>query len=159
RLLLAFAPAAIGLVVLVAVGRVVLRPLMKLVARAGSEELFVAACLLIVVGAGLLAALADMSMGLGAFVAGLLLAEAEDRKEVERTIEPFKGLLLGMFFLSVGIGLDLGLLARDPLRVVAIVLVLLVINGAIIFALARLFGFDLVRAGEIALLLAPSGEF
>ena len=106
RLLLAFAPAAIGVMALLAFGRLLLRPMLKSVARAKSEELFMAACLLVVIGAGLVSAITGLSMALGAFIAGLLLAETEYRHEVEVTIEPFKGLLLGLFFLSVGIGLD-----------------------------------------------------
>lgn len=94
--------AAIGVIVLV--GRQVLRPMFHLVARARSTEFFVAACLLVVLGTGLIAATAGLSMSLGAFIAGLLLAETEFRREVEVTIEPFKGLLLGLFFLSVGAG-------------------------------------------------------
>ena len=112
--MLAFAAAALGLLVLVVLGRLVLRPMMRSVAKADSEELFVAASLLIVVGAGLVAAVSGLSMALGAFIAGLLLAETEYRKEVERTVEPFKGLLLGLFFVSIGIGLDLSLLAAQP---------------------------------------------
>ena len=95
-------------------GRIVLRPMMRSVARADSEELFVAASLLVVTGAGLAAAAAGISMALGAFIAGLLLAETEHRKRIEKTVEPFQGLLLGLFFVSVGAGLDLSLLAADP---------------------------------------------
>src|SRR5690606_2635559 len=97
RLLLAFAPAAIGLFALVAGARLLLRPMFRSVARARSEELFMAACLLVVIGAGMASAFAGLSMALGAFVAGLLLAETEFRHEIEVTIEPFKGLLLGLF--------------------------------------------------------------
>src|SRR5439155_27016192 len=99
-LLLAFAPAVLGVVGLLVVGRLVLRPMLRSVARAKSEELFVAACLLVVIGAGLVSAATGLSMPLGAFIAGLLLAETEFRHEVEAAIEPFKGLLLGLFFLS-----------------------------------------------------------
>jgi CPA2 family monovalent cation:H+ antiporter-2 len=159
RLLLAFAPAALGMVALVVLGRLALRPLMALVARARSEELFVAACLLVVVGAGLVAAICGLSMSLGAFIAGLLLAETEYRKEVETTVEPFKGLLLGLFFVSVGIGLDLSLLVAKPLQILGLLVGLMVLNGGVIFVLARLFGFAAAAATEIALLLAASGEF
>ena len=92
KLIVAFVAAALGLLVLVVLGRLVLRPMMRSVAKADSEELFVAASLLIVVGAGLVAALSGLSMALGAFVAGLLLAETEYRKDIERTVAPFKGL-------------------------------------------------------------------
>lgn len=158
-LLLAFAPAALGLVALVVLGRLVLRPMMRSVAKADSEELFVAACLLVVLGAGLVAAVSGLSMALGAFVAGLLLAETEYRKQVEKTVEPFKGLLLGLFFVSIGLGLDLSLLAARPGLIVGLMVGLLAINGAVIFGLSRLFGFGARAAAEAALLLAAGGEF
>jgi CPA2 family monovalent cation:H+ antiporter-2 len=157
--LLAFAPAVAALIGLVFFGRLVVRPLMRSVARTHSEELFIAAALLVVIGSGLIANIAGLSMGLGAFIAGLLLAETEYRKEVEAKIEPFKGLLLGVFFVSVGIGLDLSLLAAQPLLVLGITLGLLVLNGLLLLGLARLFGFRLIQALEIGLLLAASGEF
>jgi CPA2 family monovalent cation:H+ antiporter-2 len=159
KLLLAFAPAALGLLALVVLGRLVLRPMMRSVARADSEELFVAASLLIVVVAGLLAAISGLSMALGAFVAGLLLAETEYRKAVEKTVAPFKGLLLGLFFVSIGIGLDLSLLAAQPVLIVALLVGLMLLNGCIVFGLARLFGLATTAAAETALLLAAGGEF
>lgn len=159
RLLLAFAPAAIGVMVLVAFGRLLLRPMLKSVARAKSEELFMAACLLVVIGAGLVSALTGLSMALGAFIAGLLLAETEYRHEVEVTIEPFKGLLLGLFFLSVGIGLDLSLLTAQPLIILGISAGVVVLNAAVVFALGRLFGLPWRGAIEAGLLLAGGGEF
>ncbi len=159
KLLLAFAPAAFGLLALVVLGRLVLRPMMRSVARADSEELFVAASLLIVVVAGLLAAISGLSMALGAFVAGLLLAETEYRKAVEKTVAPFKGLLLGLFFVSIGIGLDLSLLAAQPVLIVALLVSLMLLNGCIVFGLARLFGLAMTAAAETALLLAAGGEF
>ena len=157
--LLAFAPAVVALVGLVFFGRLVVRPLMRSVARTHSEELFIAAALLVVIGSGLIANIAGLSMGLGAFIAGLLLAETEYRMEVEAKIEPFKGLLLGLFFVSVGIGLDLSLLAAQPLLVLGLTLGLLVLNGLLLWGLARLFGFRPIQALEIGLLLAASGEF
>ncbi|SIT58509.1 Kef-type K+ transport system, membrane component [Mesorhizobium prunaredense] len=159
RLLFAFVPAALGLMLIVVVGRLLLRPMLRSVAKARSEELFVAACLLVVIGAGVLSAVAGLSMALGAFIAGLLLAETEFRHEVEVTIEPFKGLLLGLFFLSVGIGLDLSLMAQKPVLIVGLSASLILLNGTVIFALARLFGFAKKSALEIAFLLAASGEF
>lgn len=159
NLLAAFVPAALGLVGLVALGRLLLRPMMRSVARAGSEELFVAASLLVVVGAGLVASVAGLSMALGAFVAGLLLAETEYRNKVEATVEPFKGLLLGLFFISVGIGLDLSILAANPALIVGLTLGLMVLNGTMVLALGRLFGLTTAAAAESALLLAASGEF
>ncbi|HEX5378255.1 MAG TPA: cation:proton antiporter [Phenylobacterium sp.] len=159
KLLLAFAPSVLAVVTLVAFGRLLLRPMLKSVARAKSEELFMAACLLVVIGAGLVSAVAGLSMALGAFIAGLLLAETEYRHEVEVTIEPFKGLLLGLFFLSVGIGLDLSLLAARPLQVLGIALGLIVLNASVVFGLARAFKLPWRSAAEAALLLAGGGEF
>jgi CPA2 family monovalent cation:H+ antiporter-2 len=155
----AFAPAVLGVVGLLVVGRLVLRPMLRSVARAKSEELFVAACLLVVIGSGLVSALTGLSMALGAFIAGLLLAETEFRHEVEVTIEPFKGLLLGLFFLSVGIGLDLPLLLARPGEVLGTATGLVLVNGAVVFILAKLFALRTRAAAEAALLLAGAGEF
>jgi CPA2 family monovalent cation:H+ antiporter-2 len=159
RLFLAFAPAAIGLALLVVVGRLILRPMLRSVAKANSEELFVAACLLVVIGSGLVSAIAGLSMALGAFVAGLLLAETEFRHEIEVVIEPFKGLLLGLFFVSIGIGLNVPLLLQQPLAVLGVAVGLLTVNGLLIFALALLFRLPWRSAAEAALLLAAGGEF
>jgi CPA2 family monovalent cation:H+ antiporter-2 len=159
RLLLAFAPAALGLVILVVLGRLLLRPMMKSVARAKSEELFMAACLLVVIGAGVISAVTGLSMALGAFIAGILLAETEFRHEVEVTIEPFKGLLLGLFFVSIGIGLDFSLFAAEPQMIVGTTLGLMALNAAVIFVLGMLFCLTPRQAGEAALLLAAGGEF
>lgn len=159
QLFLAFAPAVLGLAILLAFGRLLLRPMLRSVARAKSEELFMAACLLVVIGAGLVSALTGLSMALGAFIAGLLLAETEFRHEVEVTIEPFKGLLLGLFFLSVGIGLDLSILAAQPGVVLGVMVGLILLNGGIVFGLSRIFGIARPAALETALLLAGGGEF
>ncbi|MDB5467685.1 MAG: kef-type transport system, rane component [Phenylobacterium sp.] len=158
-LLLALAPAVLGVVALLGFGRLLLRPMLRSVARAKSEELFVAACLLVVIGSGLVSALTGLSMALGAFIAGLLLAETEFRHEVEVTIEPFKGLLLGLFFLSVGIGLNLPLLFARPVEILSAALGFICLNGAVVFGLARLFRLPARSAGEAALLLAGAGEF
>lgn len=159
KLLLAFAPAAVGLLILVVLGRTVLRPMMRSVVRARSEELFLAASLLIVVVAGLVAALSGLSMALGAFVAGLLLAETEYRKEIEKTVKPFQGLLLGLFFVSIGLGLDISLVFARPTVILGLMLGLILLNGAIIFGVAKLFHLTATSAAETALLLAGSGEF
>ena len=158
-LLLAFAPAVLGVIALLVIGRLVLRPMLRSVARAKSEELFVAACLLVVIGAGLISALTGLSMALGAFIAGLLLAETEFRHEVEVTIEPFKGLLLGLFFLSVGIGLNVPLLLAKPLEILGAAAGLTAVNAAAVFGLATLFRLRARAAAEAALLLAGAGEF
>ena len=159
QLLLAFAPAIIGILLLLFLGRLLLRPILRSVAKSKSNELFMAACLLVVIGAGLVSALAGLSMALGAFIAGLLLAETEYRREIEVVIDPFKGLLLGLFFVSVGIGLDLSLVAARPLAVAEIALGLIALQAAVVFALARLLGLKTAQALESALLLAAGGEF
>jgi CPA2 family monovalent cation:H+ antiporter-2 len=158
-LLPTIAPALLGLVVMVAAGWVVLRPLMRSVARARSQELFVAACLLVAIGAGLISALIGLSMALGAFIAGLLLAETEYRHEVEVTIEPFKGLLLGLFFVSVGIGLDLSRLLAHPWPILGLAALLICGKAAITFGAGRLMGLRAAAAAEAALTLAGAGEF
>jgi Kef-type K+ transport system membrane component KefB len=165
RALLTLAPAALAVALLVIGGRVLLRPLFRSVAKSrakgggGRQELFVALCLLIIVGAGVAAEAAGLSMSLGALIAGLLLAETEYRREIEVNIEPFKGLLLGVFFVGVGIGLDLDAVAANPVGVFGIALLLTAIKAGLIFGLARLWGVPLRGAIETALLLGPAGEF
>ena len=158
---LAFAllQSAAVLIAIVAVGRLALRPLFRLAVTAESPELFMAATLLVVLGTGVATAAAGLSMALGAFVAGLLLAETEYRREVAVTMEPFKGLLLGVFFLSVGMGIDLRVILREPLLVLGGAAALVLLKGLIAYGLA--LGFRLPRrvAFESALLLAPCGEF
>lgn len=158
-LLLAFLPAVAAVAALAIFGRLLLRPMLRSVARAKSEELFVAACLLVVIGSGLISALTGLSMALGAFIAGLLLAETEFRHEVEITIEPFKGLLLGLFFLSVGIGLNVPLLLERPAVIVGGAATLITVNAAVVLGLGRVFGFSSRQSAEAALLLAGAGEF
>jgi CPA2 family monovalent cation:H+ antiporter-2 len=158
-LLLSALPAIAGMGALVAFGRLLLRPMLRSVARTKSEELFIAASLLVVVGAGLISAVTGLSMALGAFVAGLLLAETEFRHEVEVRVEPFKGLLLGLFFISVGIGLNVPLLLSHPFMVLGIAAGLLAVKAGVVFALGRLFRLKTRRAVEPALLLAGAGEF
>jgi CPA2 family monovalent cation:H+ antiporter-2 len=157
--LLALGPAVIGLGVIVLFGRLALRPMMRSVAKAKSEEMFMAACLLVIIGAGLVASLSGLSMALGAFVAGILLAETEYRHEVEVKIEPFKGLLLSLFFVSLGIRLDLSLLVASPGLVLGVAIGLLVVKGVMIMGLGRLFGLSNRASIEAALTLAAGGEF
>ena len=152
-----FVPAVLGIVFLFAFGRLLLRPMLRSVARAKSEELFVAACLLVVIGAGLVSALTGLSMALGAFIAGLLLAETEFRHEVEVRVEPFKGLLLGLFFISVGIGLNLPLLLDRSSP--AWPRVWWSSTPRWCSGWPALFGLKARSAIEAALLLAGGGEF
>ncbi|MFN3879553.1 MAG: cation:proton antiporter [Brevundimonas sp.] len=163
RALFTLVPAAIGLGLMVLLGRVVLRPMFRSVAKARKVdqggELFVAASLLVVVGAGLAAQASGLSMSIGALLAGVLLAETEFRREVEVSIEPFKGLLLGVFFVGVGLGLDLDAIAADPVAVFGLALALTVVKTGVIFSLARVWGLGARPALETALVLAPAGEF
>ncbi|MBI1684749.1 cation:proton antiporter domain-containing protein [Caulobacter hibisci] len=159
RGLLALLPAALGLGVIVLVGRLALRPMMRSVARAKSEEMFMAACLLVIISAGLVSSLSGLSMALGAFVAGVLLAETEYRHEVEVKIEPFKGLLLSLFFVSLGIRLDLSLLVASPILVLGTAVGLVAIKAGMVFGLGKLFGLSNRASAESALALAAGGEF
>ncbi|WP_036257385.1 cation:proton antiporter [Methylocapsa aurea] len=152
-------PALAGLSLVVLGGRVVLRPLFHLVAAAGSTEFFMAACLLVVIGTGLLSAMSGLSMALGAFVAGILLAETEFRREIEVTIEPFKGLLLGLFFVSIGAGLDLSQVIAAPLRTFGLALGLIFVKFCVAWLAGRILRLTPRVNVEAALLLAPGGEF
>ena len=153
------APAFAALATLLLLGRLVLRPLFHLVAAARSTELFVAACLFVIVATSVATAAAGLSMALGAFVAGLLLAETEFRREIEVTIEPFQGLLLGLFFVSIGTSLDLSQVAAAPGVILAFLVGVIAIKFAIIFLLARAFRLGSSLASEVAMVLAPGGEF
>ncbi len=151
------AVAAVAFIVVI--GRLVLRPLFRQVVRTRSSELFIAAILFVIVATGVVAALAHLSMALGAFVAGLLLAETEYRKAIEATIEPFKGLLLGIFFFTVGMGIDPRELAREPLLLAGCVVLLIALKAAVLIALARWFRLSWPVAVETGFLLGPGGEF
>ncbi len=158
-LLWAVGQALLAALLIVVIGRFALTPLLRLVASSKSSELFLAAVLFIAVGTGAAAALAGLSMSLGAFIAGLVLAETEYRRAIETIIEPFKGLLLGMFFLLVGLNLDIGLLLQSPLQIVAAGLAVIAIKCAVTLACGKLFGLPERPMLEAALLLGPSGEF
>ncbi|MEQ1648483.1 MAG: cation:proton antiporter [Hyphomicrobiaceae bacterium] len=151
--------AALALLAIVGLGRLALRPLFRLVAGTQSTELFIAATLFVIVATGVVAAVAGLSMALGAFVAGLLLAETEYRKAIEATIEPFKGLLLGVFFFTVGMHIDMRLILRDPLSIILGVATLIALKTALLTGLARLYRLSWPTAIETGLLLGPSGEF
>ncbi len=152
-------PACLGIAAVVLIGRLVLRPLFHLVAAAGSPEFFMAACLFVVIGTGVVSAASGLSMGLGALIAGLLLAETEYRRQIEVTIEPFQGLLLGLFFLSVGASLDLSLVFSAPARTLGLAAAFIAIKAVVTYAAGRLFRFGPAVALETALMLAPGGEF
>ncbi|HEV2560085.1 MAG TPA: cation:proton antiporter [Microvirga sp.] len=151
--------AALALVIIVGFGRALLRPFFQLVAATRSPELFMAACLLVVLGTGLIAALSGLSMALGAFVAGLLLAETEFRRAIEATIDPFKGLLLGVFFVTVGMNLDAVRFIEAPGPILLVAALLILTKAAIVYGLARAFRLNPATAAETALLIGPGGEF
>lgn len=158
-LLYTLLPALSALLLLVGGGRLLMRPLFHHVVSAGSTEFFMAACLFVVVGTGVLTASSGLSMGLGAFIAGLLLAETEYRREIEVTIEPFKGLLLGLFFVAVGASLDTTRLITNPLPTIGLALGFILIKVALTFGAARLVRLPWRVGLESALMLAPGGEF
>ena len=132
--------ALLAVAAIVALGRLVLRPLFRSVARTRSEELFVAACLLVVIATGLATAAAGLSMPLGALIGGLLLAGTEYRRQVEVTIEPFKGLFVGVFLISVGMSLDIRTVGAHPLLVFGAAVGMVLLKLLVIAPLARTFG-------------------
>ena len=145
--------------ILLVIGRFLLRHLFKMAADAGGRDFLMAITLLTVVGAAVLTASAGLSIALGAFLAGLMLGETEFKHQTEVDLDPFKGLLLGLFFMTVGLGLDLGVIAQKWPLVLAGLIVLLVIKYAIAWAAIRIFGRSAELATETAGLLAPAGEF
>jgi monovalent cation:H+ antiporter-2, CPA2 family len=158
-ILIAFLQTTVVLGLIVGVGRLALRPLFRLVAATQSPELFMSATLFVVIATGIAVASVGLSMAVGAFVAGLLLAETEYRREVAVTIEPFKGLMLGVFFMSVGMGIDPAIIARQPTLIIGLALGLIVLKAALVLILGRFFKMPLHVSWESALLLAPGGEF
>jgi monovalent cation:proton antiporter-2 (CPA2) family protein len=130
---------ALAVIVLVVfAGRYALRPLLRRVARADVPEIFTAAALLVVVGTALLMETVGLSMSLGAFLAGVMLAESEFRHELQAAIEPFKGLLLGLFFMAVGMSVNVGVLLHEPLVVLGLVGGLVLVKGTILYGVGRL---------------------
>ena len=140
-------------------GRLLLRPLFRWIARSNTPEIFTAASLLLVVGIAALMQLVGLSMALGAFLAGVLLAESEYRRELETDIEPFKGLLLGLFFIAVGMSIDVGVILNSPGLMAITVLGFMAIKGAVIYALAKLMGLPYQDRPVFTLLLSQGGEF
>jgi CPA2 family monovalent cation:H+ antiporter-2 len=145
--------------VIAALGRLFLRPVVRFAAAARSNDLFIAATLFVIVAAGVAARQAGLSMALGAFVAGLLLAETEYGKAIQATIEPFKSLLLGIFFFSVGMSIDGREVVHHPLWLALVVVAIIAVKAVLILGLARLFGLRRSTAVELGLLLGPGGEF
>ncbi|HET9031401.1 MAG TPA: monovalent cation:proton antiporter-2 (CPA2) family protein [Dokdonella sp.] len=140
-------------------GRLLLRPLFRIAARTQLPEVFTACTLLVVLGTAWFAQLGGISMSLGAFLAGVLLADSEYRHEIEARIDPFKGLLLGLFFMSVGMTADIHLAIREPLLIVTILAGLIAIKGLILFGVGRLAGEANDSSLKLAAVLAQGGEF
>ena len=149
----------LAVVALVIVGRVVLNPLFRLVGRLGERELFVVAGLFTVIGSAAVMHTLHLSVPLGAFVAGVMLAESPYRHELESDVEPFRSILLGLFFVSVGMLLDLGMIAQRPLFVIGIAVGVIVTKAAIITLIGRGFGSKWQSNIRLGLLLSQSGEF
>ncbi|RWT25074.1 glutathione-regulated potassium-efflux system protein KefB [Enterobacter cloacae] len=149
---LAFAGMLIG-------GRFLLRPVLRFIAASGVREVFTAATLLLVLGSALFMDALGLSMALGTFIAGVLLAESEYRHELEIAIEPFKGLLLGLFFISVGMALNLGVLYTHLLWVIVSVAVLVAVKTLVLYVLARISGLRSSERMQFASVLSQGGEF
>jgi len=140
-------------------GRLLLRPVLRWIAKSKTPEVFTAAALLLVVGIAMLMVMVGLSMALGAFLAGVLLADSEYRRELETDIEPFKGLLLGLFFIAVGMSIDFGVLMRSPWLMAGILLGFLACKAVVIYALARAVNIPYQERPVFTLLLAQGGEF
>lgn len=151
--------AAAAIAIIVFGGRFLTRPLFRMIAGTGLREIFTAVALLLVMGIALLMQLAGLSMALGTFLAGVLLAESEYRHELESDIEPFKGLLLGLFFTAVGMSVDFGLLFSRPGTVLGLVAALLLIKAVVLLAVSRFARLPWSQTALFAFLLAQGGEF
>lgn len=157
--LLALGQGIAALLAAVLIGRLVLRPLYRVVAATGSRELFVAVVILTVGGFAVIAEEAGFSLALGAFLAGLLVTETEFRQQVEMDIEPFKGLLLGLFFMTVGMGLDAAYIAAHAKEIILLIIVIGLLKMAVLAPLALMFRLSFGEASWLATLLAQIGEF
>lgn len=151
--------AVLAIAAVILGGRWLLRYLFRAVARTQLVEVFTASALLVVIGTAWLMHSVGLSMGLGAFLAGLLLADSEFRHELESHIEPFKGLLLGLFFIAVGMSIDLQVVARDPLSIAAGVAALLALKLLVLWLTGRAFGLDARAALQLGVVLGMGGEF
>lgn len=159
RTWLAAAKAVGAIVTIIFGGRLLLRPALRWIAHSKTPEIFTAAALLLVLGTAALMQLVGLSMALGAFLAGVLLAESEYRRELETDLEPFKGLLLGLFFIAVGMGLDLKAVAARPGFVAAVLAALLACKIFVLVLMSRAMKIPLVERPAFVILLAQGGEF
>jgi len=154
------AARAFGMIAAIVLGgRLALRPALRFIARSQTPEIFTAAALGLVVGTAALMQAVGLSMALGAFLAGVLLAESEYRRELETDIEPFKGLLLGLFFIAVGMGIDFGVVLHNPWQVAAIVAGFLVVKALVLWGMEIGIPIPRLERPVFTLLLAQGGEF
>ena len=154
-----FAIALAGLAILVIAGRYLLNPLFRIIANTGAREAMIAAALFVVLGSALLMQFAGLSMAMGAFIAGVMLAESSYRHELEADIEPFRGILLGLFFMAVGMSLDISVILENWLTILLAVPILMAVKALLIYFLCRLFGGRHENSVRVGLLLPQSGEF
>ncbi len=151
---------AIGTIAVVILGgRLLLRPMLRWIALSDTPEIFTAASLLLVVATAALMNMVGLSMALGAFLAGVLLAESEYRRELETDIEPFKGLLLGLFFIAVGMSIDFAVVLRQPLLIAGVVIAFLTVKALVLWAMARTMPIPKIERPVFIILLAQGGEF
>jgi glutathione-regulated potassium-efflux system ancillary protein KefC len=154
------AAQAVGMVLAIVFGgRLLLRPALRWIARSDTPEIFTAASLLLVVATAALMQAVGLSMALGAFLAGVLLAESEYRRQLETDLEPFKGLLLGLFFIAVGMSIDFAVVRAQPFSMAAVVLGFLLVKALLLLAMARWMGIPLAERPVFVVMLAQGGEF
>ena len=154
------AAKALGVIAAIILGgRLLLRPALRWIARSDTPEIFTAAALLLVVATAALMKSVGLSMALGAFLAGVLLAESEYRRELETDLDPFKGLLLGLFFIAVGMSIDFAVVARNPGLIAAVVASFVLIKAGVLWAMARTMPVPLAERPVFVVLLAQGGEF
>jgi len=158
-LLIAIAQAILVIICIFVVGRLALMPLVRMVVSTSSPELFMATTLLIIIGASVTTAFVGLSMAFGAFMAGLLLAETEYSRSIETMINPFKGLLLGVFFFSIGLQIDLLSILDKPILIPLLAAALIILKGVVMFCIAGLARISLASAIESTCLIAAGGEF
>ena len=156
---MALAEALVILALIIVAARYILNPLLKVLARFGSPEIFTASALLLVLGTAQAMESIGLSMAMGAFTAGLLIADSSYRHQIIAEIQPFRGLLLGLFFMTMGMSLNLELFLGDPLMLLLVVVALMAVKFITLWPLSRLFGIPQKASVSVALLLAQSGEF
>jgi monovalent cation:proton antiporter-2 (CPA2) family protein len=140
-------------------GRIIMRYFLAIIARTDVKEILTASALLIVMGVAIIIEHIGLSMALGAFLAGVLLADSEYRHQLETDIEPFKGLLLGLFFIAVGMSVNLALLGSEPITIILLALSIVLVKGSVLFCIAKLQGMNNISARQLAFSISQGGEF